>query len=140
MLLTHLNVLSLWPNINDVRVFLNDNEVSCLFVSEAWLHDLIHNNLISIPGYNMYRQERQTLRANFPNWIKNGGGLAVYVRNDIYVDDSSLANLSVSNQDIKLQCLVLRPPSQKKYNLIDIYRPPSGNFQSFLDTVTTVPM
>ena len=45
----------------------------------------------------------------------------------------SYANLNLSNHDIELQCLIIRPPFQRKFNLMNIYRPPSGNFQNFAD-------
>ena len=88
-----------------------------------------------MPDYNIYRLDRQTRRADQPNLIKKGGGLAVFVKSDIHVDDTIYANLNVSNQNIELQCLMLRPHSQKKYNLLNVYRPPSGNLQLFLDTI-----
>ena len=104
-------------------------------MSETWLHDMIGNNLISIPGYVLYRNDRQTTRPGMPNIVKKGGGLAVYVEQHIHVDAVSHGHLNISNQNIELQCLIVRPPAQRKYVLLNVYRPPSGNLQIFQDTL-----
>ena len=104
-------------------------------MSETWLTTMFNSNMITVPGYIIYRHDRQTLREDRPNITKKGGGLAVYVKDDIHVDATSMENMNLSNQDIEIQCLVIRPPSQKRFVLVNIYRPPSGNFQQFSDTL-----
>ena len=94
------------------------------------------NTLLSIPGYVIYRLDRQTLRPNEANVVKKGGGLAVFVKEDIHVDNSTLDHLNKSNENIELQCLMIRPPSQKRLILLNVYRPPSGNHQDFLDVLS----
>ena len=68
--------------------------------------------------------------------VKKGGGVAVYIKQDIHVNATSLANLNKSNENIELQCLILRPPHQKNFVLISIYGPPNGNFQTFNDAIS----
>ena len=97
---------------------------------------MLADNLISIPNYVVYRYDRQTLRTDVPNMVKRGGGLAAYIREEIHLDSTGLLHLNKSNEDIELQCLIIRPPSQKQYLLMNVYRPPSGDFQLFLDTLT----
>ena len=53
-------------------------------MSETWLHNMISNNLVSIPGCAIYRHDRQSVRDDLPNVTKKGGGLAVYVI-DVYM-------------------------------------------------------
>ena len=59
----------------------------------------------------------------------------MYIRADIHVDNSIFTHLNKSNEDIELQCVVIRPPLQKRIILLTIYRPPTGNFQSFLESM-----
>ena len=99
---------------------------------------MIVDSLIAVPNYVIYRHDRQTLRSDGTGMIKKGGGLAVYVKDEIHVDSITLGHLNNSNEDIEVQCLVIRPPSQKRFLLLNIYRPPSGNFQNFLDTITDI--
>ena len=94
--------------------------------------------MITVPKYVLYRLDRQTLRPNSLDIVKKGGGLAVYVKEEIHVDCITLSHLNKSNEDIEIQCLTLRPPSQKKFLLLNVYRPPSGNFQTFSDSLTEV--
>ena len=92
--------------------------------------------MISIPNYVIYRSDRTTLKSGSAEIIKKGGGLAVYVKEEIHVDDITLNGQNKCTEDIETQCLILRPPSQKKFILLNVYRPPSGNFQSFLDSLS----
>ena len=135
LILAHLNVRSLWPHLDDIRTFLYLNPVACLSLSETWLHNMIDDNYITTPGYAIYRNDRQTIRDDASGCVKKGEGLAAYVRNDIHVDAASLQHLNLSDRNIELQCLVMRPPCQKKYILLNVYRPPAGNLQLFQDTL-----
>ena len=99
---------------------------------------MLTDNLLTIPDYILYRHDRQTLKPGSASVTKKGGGLAVYIKKEFHVDATALAYVNKSNEDIELQCLVMRPPCQKRFILLNIYRPPSGNFQNFLDTLTDI--
>ena len=94
---------------------------------------MLLDNMLTIPGYVLYRHDRRTLRPNNNDVVKKGGGVAAYIREDTHVDSQTLYHLNQSNEDIELQCLLLRPPLQKRFLVLNIYRPPSGNFQLFLE-------
>ena len=96
---------------------------------------MISDNMISIPNYVLYRHDRQNIRKDSENFIKKGGGVAVYIKQDIHVDSIILQHINKSNENLEIQCLVLRPSNQKRYILLNVYRPPSGNFQLFIDTI-----
>ena len=96
---------------------------------------MILNNLVLVPGCAMYCHYRQTVGDDLPNVTKKGGGLAAYVKDGIHIDNAIYALLNLSNEHIELQCLMVRPPSQKKFVLINIYRTPSDNVQIVFDSL-----
>ena len=65
LVLTHLNVRSLWPHIDDIRNCLYETVASCFTISETWLHNMISDDMVSVPGYTIYLHDRQTVRVNF---------------------------------------------------------------------------
>ena len=59
-----------FSNENDETVH---NGIHILTLSETWLNESISDTEISIPGYNLFRLDRE----------KNGGGVAVHAREEI---------------------------------------------------------
>ena len=74
---------------------------------------MLQDSLITIPNYILYHHDRQTIRPGSTDVIQKGGGLAVYTREEAHVDISTLADMNRSNEDIEIQCLIIRPPSKK---------------------------
>ncbi len=64
------NVRSLLPKIDELALILIDIAA----VSETWLHSHIENEVLSIPNYNLIRQDRTFGR---------GGGVCAFVSNSI---------------------------------------------------------
>ena len=83
LIFAYLNIRSLWPQYDEMKLYVMENKISCLSISETWLHAAFSDNLVNIPGYILIRHDRQTKKTNTDN-IKKGGGLAVYVKQDIY--------------------------------------------------------
>ena len=104
MILTDLNIRSLFPNIDDNRVFLSHTPVACFFLSKTWLYSLLTDNLLMIPNYILFRHDRQTLRPDSNMVVKKGGGPAVYIKEDIHVDVSVLSHINRIDEDIEMQC------------------------------------
>ena len=69
-------------------------------------------------------------------YYKKRSGLAVYIRKEIHFYILILSHLNKSNEDIELQCLIMYPLSHKRLVLFNVYRPPSGNLQNFLDVLS----
>ncbi len=70
----HLNVRSLLPKIDKLRLFISKNPFDVIAVSETWLKPSTPNDEIDIPNYSIYRNDRTD---------KTGGGMAFYVRNGL---------------------------------------------------------
>jgi len=72
--LSHLNVRSLFPKMEEIRMLLKDQPLDIFTISETWLTGSISDQELYVPGYSLVRQDRLQ---------KKGGGTAVYVRDGI---------------------------------------------------------
>ena len=54
----HLNVRSLVPKMDMVRIWVKSTDADIVVISETWLTKSITNEDISILGYNVYRSDR----------------------------------------------------------------------------------
>ncbi len=68
------NVRSLLLKIDELALILNHLSIDIAAVSETWLHSGIENEVLSIPNYNLIRQDRTFGR---------GGGVCAFVSNSI---------------------------------------------------------
>lgn len=73
--------------------------------------------------YNLHRLDRKvsTKSGN----VKQGGGICVYTRHDISVNELFL--LSTSNEDLELLTLTLKLGFQRRIKLCAVHRPPTCN-------------
>lgn len=63
----HLNVRSLLPKMDMVKIWVKSTDADVVIISETWLTKSITNEDINIYGYNVYRTDRP----------KKGGGVAI---------------------------------------------------------------
>lgn len=68
MLGGHLNIRSLLPKCDEIRMLLLGSNIHYLCIGKTWLHEGISTLAIDIPGYNRYRKDRTSGR---------GGGVFV---------------------------------------------------------------
>ena len=104
---SHLNVRSLLPKIDLVRLFISKNPFDVFTLSETWLKPSITNAEINIPNYLITRQDRKD---------KAGGGTAIYVREGLpYRTRNDYAVNLLKHVGMKLydlvrnQCLFVQP-------------------------------
>ena len=84
LLITHLNIRSLWSKIDLARTTFNNTDVDVITLSETWLTDLINDELIDFDGYTVYRKDRNWTD-DIGNLPKKGGGLCIYVKDVLNV-------------------------------------------------------
>ena len=101
-------------------------------ISETWLNH--SSSLVNLRNYNFIRHDRQTLNVN--NQIKHGGGLGIYIHDTIDYDPDTISHYNVSNRDIEAQWVVIKRNHCKKIILCNVYRPPEGNVDIALETLT----
>ena len=66
----HLNTRSLLKKIDEIKILIHQNSFDILAISETWLSDKIPNELVNIPGFNVYRKDRPS----------HGGGVLIYIK------------------------------------------------------------
>lgn len=123
----HLNTQSLFPKIGEIQVLADDVKPDILCLSETWLSDKIPDGLIYLPNYTIFRADRLS--------CKRGGGLACYVSDQI-VDGFNATKYRSSwrsNEHIELQLFEVKVRNIKKMIIINVYRPPAGKLQNFVD-------
>ena len=65
----HINVRSLLPKIDMVKIWANTTNADVLVVSETWLRKSIPDNYVALEGYNIFRTDRRA----------KGGRVAIYL-------------------------------------------------------------
>ena len=59
--LIHMNARSLVSNFTLIQPIIENSNIDICTVSESWLHDLIPDKFIEIPGYQIVRQDRNRI-------------------------------------------------------------------------------
>ena len=77
----HLNVRSLTNKLDEVNLFLHDNDLDLLCLSETWLTPQILDSFLVFPGYGIVRRDRDGRR---------GGGVAIVHRVEMKLDRLTL--------------------------------------------------
>jgi hypothetical protein len=88
----YTNATSLNNKIDELRALVAANRFSAVFITETWADS---SSALCIDGYTMYRKDR-THKRNGKNM--RGGGVCVYVRNDITGGETSY-NLNEHDDD-----------------------------------------
>ena len=121
--ISHLNVRSLFPKIDEIRMLLKDQPVDIFTVSETWLNGSISDQELYVPGYSLVRQDRLQ---------KKGGGSAVYVRDSIPFQPRPDLNENKTEN-----CWIeINRPKAKKLLVCTCYRAPNTSLPVFIDNVT----
>jgi len=74
--IVHINIKSLFPKIDMLRLYLSKTSVQVAMVSETWLTPEISDKMVHIPGYKIYRHDRNKTKPNG----KDMRGVAVYIK------------------------------------------------------------
>ena len=83
------NAHNLLSEIDNLYVLVTNEKPHIVLINETWLNNDIDNSLINIPGY-FIDNELRVDRTHTRNGI--GGGLIVYVRNDVKVKPDPTKN------------------------------------------------
>lgn len=121
--------------MDEFSILMSMNNYDVVTISETWLDNSIENVNLALDDYNLYRfdRDRPVLYGK-----KKVGGLCVYVKQDIYVNDTHYAYLNTSEEFIEIQILKVRKGNDKESVIINTYRPPNGNTERFLEFATYV--
>ena len=106
----HINVNSLLPKIEEMRLIAKLSKATVIGISESKLDNTVPDSEVSIEGYNLLRYDRN----------RHGGGVACYVRNDICYSTKCIFSSLIEN--ITIDILL---PQSKPITIGILYRPPS---------------
>lgn len=132
LLIVHLNVRSLVHKIEEIRYLLTNHDIDCLCLSESWLRNIVTDDLISIPGYQINRWDRP-----FQDKVR-GGGLCVFTKSGLNAEPVELP--CKSDDSLEVGCISLYNDHRGTIRCVTIYRPPQGNLVQALkslDRITT---
>ena len=132
--LMHLNIRSLFCK-NKFDMFkqqMLNSDIDVITLSETWLKEALTSNILDIPGYRLARMDRNWSKNNI---IKKGGGLCMYIKNDINFTDTDICKLNCSSIDIEIQWMVLKFPKMRDLIIANVYRPPQGNIKKFCSNI-----
>ena len=128
--IVQLNCRSIYGKIDEIRHLYKN--VDILLCSETWLTDMMPNEMVSIPGMEIFRWDRYN---GYQNGVtkQRGGGVALYINNNIGLDCQIMTDLTFSNRDIELLSLRCVYMFGKKITVMSIYRPPDGSIEIFFN-------
>ena len=69
-----INARSLLPKVDELTVLMDNSGMDIVAITESWLHKDIDDNLLSISGYNIHRNDRT---------LSRGGSVCVYCSQNI---------------------------------------------------------
>ena len=130
----HLNIRSLIGKLDLFKLHFENAGFDVITLSETWLTRDISSAILEMPNYQMFRCDRGQIGER--GHIKKGGGLMIYVKkhlNYMYIHDDK--NNS-SELDGEIQRLELRGANQKNIIIFNVYRPPNGSVEAFINSLS----
>ena len=107
-----LNVNSLLPKIDEIRLLVKNKKIDILVVNETKIDDKVEDQLIAIDDYSRKRCDRN----------RNGGGVALYVKNTVNFKPRD----DFPNNSLELICIEVEPKNSLPFIILGWYRPPSS--------------
>ena len=127
---------SIWKKLDVLKINLqNDYNIDILGVSETWLNSSLDDNMLNIQNYNIIRNDRSWNDdvTNTNSKVKRGGGVCMYIKNNIKFSTHALEMYNVSCRNIECQWVKILLDKQRNIVIGNIYRPPQGNIKNFVE-------
>ena len=130
-----MNARSIISNMTVIQPIIEESNIDICTISESWLHELVPDKFVEIPGYKFIRQDRNRILDGEKK--KRGGGLITYISNKIE-NFINRIDLQQNNEHIESQWIEIQQPYQKKCIVGNIYRPPNGNATKALEEINNI--
>ena len=117
------------PKLPDIVRIIEQHSIDIISINETHLDSTINNFEINIPGFSLYRNDRN----------RHGGGVAFYVRETI----SHTLRADLSMTDIESLWVEMKSPDGTSYLLCSMYRPPSAShdyYDKMIENIDLVSM
>ena len=124
----HWNARSMYPKYEEILHLCENSDCELLCISESWLTDIITDDMISIPGYNLFRKDRDEASGK-----QREGGVCVYVKNKLLV--SVCDNMTICTPHIEVLTIKLKLVRTRDIYLSIVYLPPDGDVKEFVNAV-----
>lgn len=118
----HINIQSLRPKIDELRKIILNTDTHIVAISETWLKKHISSRSVSIPGYQLLRDDRSRIR---------GGGVALFIKSNLRARIVSSGSGNTAANKCNYLLIELIFPNSKL--LVGVFYQPPGTFdQDFL--------
>nr|VZH90178.1 unnamed protein product [Spirometra erinaceieuropaei] len=107
----YTNAQSLLSKLDELKLCLVELSPDVLAVTETWLSGNISDNEVALPGYQIYRRDREH---------RQGGGIVVYVNDGLAVSDNT-TKFVCSTEAI---WLTIKATGSPCLDVLTVYRPP----------------
>nr|VZI07880.1 unnamed protein product [Spirometra erinaceieuropaei] len=107
----YTNAQSLISKLDELKLRLVELSPDVLAVTETWLSGNISDNEVALPGYQIYRRDREH---------RQGGGIVVYVNDGLTVSDNT-TKFACSTKAI---WLTIKATGSPCLDVLTVYRPP----------------
>lgn len=122
-----LNIRSIRNKVNQFSILLDEVKPDIVLLNEHWLHgDEIkyYKNL-----------EDYTLVSFSCRSVTEGGGTAIYIKNEINVKNIQYENIKPIDSDCEFSCCEVTV-NKKLCTIISIYRAPNGDLKKFIEVLS----
>ena len=131
-----LNVRSLYANLNELYAGFKDFDILCF--CETWLNDRINDQLICMEGFTIFRLDREEGNIlSKKGKPKRGGGLIIYVKNELGQYTTTMDNASSISRDVEKLCIRISKPNVREKIILNVYRPPQGKVAEGVKEIET---
>ena len=136
--IAHLNIRSVTNKWDVFKAQFSSSNLHILGLSETWLNDKLPDGLYRLSNdYTLLRNDRKWFE-NGSNKPKKGGGLALFLKNSLTFSDLDFNHLNTSSVDIESQWVAVQQSNNKTILVGNIYRPPQGNIDNFIQVLENI--
>ena len=136
--IAHLNIRSLVNKWEVFKTQLMSGDLHVVTLSETWLNDKIPNSILDLSkDYTFIRNDRQWSEEGH-NEPKKGGAVAMYIKNTLNYSATDYNHWNTSNRNIESQWVKITLPNSKPIIIGNIYRPPQGSIENFVQVLDDV--
>ena len=134
----HLNIRSVFGGrkLDMLKCQIRDSQIDVFTLSETWPNPAVPDQTIDVPSYTVIRCDRSWSEPGSSKEFKRGGGLACFIRNNLRFSDTKYAEFNMSCKDLEMQWVEISPRNIRPILLINVYRPPQGNYKTCCDLIS----
>ena len=91
--------------------------------------------MLNVHNYQLIRLDRQ--QRNSLGHTKAGGGICLFIKNNIIYDDDMFKHLNTSEKNVEAQFVLIAGKDARKIIIANCYRPPNGNIDLGMNVLKT---